>query len=44
MLTASHTTHPHPSPPLEREGEYSFSPFKGEMERGMGGIQMSILL
>jgi hypothetical protein len=36
-------THPHPNPPLEGEGTDYFSPFKGEIERGMGSIESEVL-
>jgi hypothetical protein len=38
------TAHPHPGPPLEREGEIYLLPLQGEIERGMGLHVMSILL
>jgi hypothetical protein len=40
---ALQTTHPHPDPPLEREGKIILLPLQGEIERGMGGFQKSIL-
>ena len=34
---------PTPTLPLKGRGKLYFSPFKGEIERGMGGFQKSIL-
>jgi len=31
-----HPIPPHPDPPLEGEESLTFSPFKGEIKRGMG--------
>jgi hypothetical protein len=32
--------HPHPDLPPEREGNRHFSPFKGEIRRGMGDFSL----